>query len=197
MGKSLHELGVAVTSAPLPPLRELAVDMDAGLAAVVDRCQAIDPGARFESGDAVREALESLAAPARADHRWPTVPYRGLRPFDAEHRGVFFGRDSDVRELIDRLRTDGFVLIAGGSGVGKSSLVAAGVYPALAEGALAPNAWLMSVRMVPGRRPLAALASALAPACDLDEVGITALPHSGCLGGETYFAAVAACSACR
>jgi len=169
-GKSLQDLCIAVTTAPLPPLGELAENIDAGFAAVVDRCVATDPRRRFESGDAVREALEALVAPARADRMTLTAPYRGLRPFEAEHRALFFGRDREVRAVIDRLRTDGFVLVAGDSGVGKSSLVAAGVLPALAEGALSPSAPFTAVRLVPGRRPLAALAAALAPVCGLDEV---------------------------
>lgn len=169
-GESLAELCAAVTNTSPPPLREVAESIDASFAAVVDRCVAIDPGRRFESGDAVREALEVLAAPVRRDPVVPTTPYRGLRSFEAEHRGVFFGRDADVRAVIDRLRTDGFVLVTGDSGIGKSSLVAAGVVPALVEGALAPDTRFLSVCLVPGRRPLAALAAALAPVCDLDDV---------------------------
>ena len=167
-GSPLADLLAAATT-PLPPLATVAGNIDARFAAVVDRCVSIDPARRFESGDAVREALESLAAPVRAGQVTLAAPYRGLRPFDAEHRAVFFGRDGDVRAVIDRLRTEAFVLVAGDSGVGKSSLIAAGVVPALAEGGLAPGARFTALRLVPGRRPLTALASALAPVCDLEE----------------------------
>jgi formylglycine-generating enzyme required for sulfatase activity len=169
-GKSLQDLCAAVTTTTLPPLGDMAENIDAGFAAVVDRCVTIEPGRRFESGDAVREALEALAAPGRAAQVTLAAPYRGLRPFEAEHRAVFFGRDGDVRAVIDRLRTESFVLVTGDSGVGKSSLVAAGVLPALAEGAPASSSQFTSVRLVPGRRPLAALAAALAQVCGLDEV---------------------------
>jgi eukaryotic-like serine/threonine-protein kinase len=170
-GKSSAEIRAIVTSSALPPLGEAAPGIDPGFAAVVDRCVARDPGQRFESGDAVREALEAAATPvpARAGAVVPAVPYRGLRAFDAEHRAVFFGRDGDVRAVLDRLRTEGFVLVAGDSGVGKSSLVAAGVLPALADGALAPGVRFASVRAVPGRRPVASLAAVLAPVCGVEE----------------------------
>src|SRR5262249_6786023 len=48
-GKSLAELCAAVTSAPPPPLGEVVENIDAGFAAIVDRCVALDPGRRFES----------------------------------------------------------------------------------------------------------------------------------------------------
>lgn len=168
-GKPLAELRKTVTTVPLLALGEVAGHLDARFAAIVDHCVALEPSKRFETGDAVREALEALLVTARAEDDSLTTPYRGLQAFAAEHRSVFFGRDGDVRAVIDRLRTETFVLVAGDSGVGKSSLVAAGVVPALSEAAVADGTQLVSVVMVPGRRPLAALVSALAPVCGLDE----------------------------
>ena len=165
-----------VTSAGLPPLGEIA-SVEPRLAAIIDRCLALDPAERFDSGDAVREALESLATPARPAIAPDAAPYRGLRSFEAEHRDLFFARDRDVRSVLDRLRAGGFVLVAGDSGVGKSSLLAAGVLPALADGSLEPGHRFEVVRLVPGRQPLSALARALAPAL---------APMSG--GGEAALA---------
>ncbi len=58
-------------------------------------------------------------------------PYRGLLPYDAEHADAFFGREDDVAACLERLRASGAVTVAGPSGVGKSSLVRAGVVAAL------------------------------------------------------------------
>jgi serine/threonine protein kinase len=105
-GKSLAELRTAVTTAPLPPLRKVADHIDARFAAVVDHCVAIDPSKRFESGDAVREALEMLIAPARIELQQSSLatPNRGLQPLPAEPRPAV-GRD--IHAAIDgRLRTE-------------------------------------------------------------------------------------------
>jgi len=159
------DLREMVISARLPALRDAAPAAAPALCAIVDRCVAPDPAERFASGDAVREALEALAAPARAFVAAETPPYRGLQAFDAAHRDLFFARDRDVRGVLERLRGGGFVLVAGDSGVGKSSLLGAGVLPAIAEGALEAGARVVIVRLVPGRHPVAALAGALAPVC--------------------------------
>src|SRR5262249_57477077 len=90
-------------------------------------------------------------------------PYRGLQPFEGEHRNLFFGRAAETRALLDRLRGEPFVLVAGDSGVGKSSLCRAGLLPLVADGVLGDGlAWNVA-SIVPGRRPLAALAAGLAP----------------------------------
>ncbi|MBM7112019.1 protein kinase domain-containing protein [Archangium primigenium] len=160
----LEGLARAVCEDAPPPLAHVAPALPPGLAAVVERCLAREPTARFDSGDALREALEALAAPPRPGPPPPGNPYRGLLAFDADHRGVFFGREAQVREVVDRLRADPFVLVAGDSGVGKSSLCRAGVLPAVEESGLGEDArrWRVA-RLVPGRRPLMALAEALAP----------------------------------
>jgi WD40 repeat protein len=63
-------------------------------------------------------------------------PYPGLDAFGSEDAAVFFGRDSQIQEIIQRLRQaqdddSRFLLIVGTSGVGKSSVIHAGVLPAL------------------------------------------------------------------
>jgi eukaryotic-like serine/threonine-protein kinase len=137
----------------------------ARFALVVDRCLRRDAQQRFGSGDELREALEQLAAPARLGGELPEGnPYRGLVAFEAEHRALFFGRDADVRAVVERLRAESFVLVTGDSGVGKSSLCRAGVLPAMVDG----GGWSV-VSLVPGQRPVAALASQLADALALDE----------------------------
>lgn len=173
--KSLPELCAAVTTNSLPSLASIVSGIDAGFAGVVDRCVARDPTKRFESSDALREALERLASPNRQERPGVAVPYRGLQPFTAEQRTMFFGRESEVRAVVDRLRTETLLLVTGDSGAGKSSLVAAGVLPELVEDSMGLGKRFTATCIVPGRRPANALATALSPLCGLHETEIAAL----------------------
>ncbi|MBD0674523.1 hypothetical protein BU198_28405 [Streptomyces sp. CBMA156] len=74
---------------------------------------------------------------------WPALgesdvsPYRALEPFTAEHARWFRGREEAVRQVLEGLRGgQRVVLLLGPSGSGKSSLVQAGVLPALTAGSL-------------------------------------------------------------
>jgi WD40 repeat protein len=58
-------------------------------------------------------------------------PYPGLRPFETQESSLFFGRDQQVAELVTRLERSRLVAVVGVSGGGKSSLVRAGLIPAL------------------------------------------------------------------
>jgi Novel STAND NTPase 1 len=73
--------------------------------------------------------MKSPAGDARV--RLPREPYPGLRPFLDFEAALLFGRDRQVREVIERLQLTQFVAVIGGSGSGKSSLIHAGVVPAL------------------------------------------------------------------
>jgi hypothetical protein len=89
-------------------------------------------------------------------------PYPGLRPFEKEYAHFFFGRDHQTAELIERLRAHRFVAVVGLSGSGKSSLVRAGLLPALQAGQLGRPAsdWRIAV-MRPSEQPTATLSAAL------------------------------------
>jgi len=97
--------------------------------------------------------------------------YPGLRPFDTNDALLFFGRDAQTDELLRRLEDTRFLAVVGLSGSGKSSLVRAGLLPALRRGHLtaAGSQWRFCV-MRPGSDPMAGLARAL------DE---TLGPHDG------------------
>jgi serine/threonine protein kinase/WD40 repeat protein len=89
-------------------------------------------------------------------------PYRGLLSFDEEHARFFFGRGGDVQRLVEKLKRTRFLSVLGPSGSGKSSLVRAGLIPALRAGVLpGSEAWEIRV-MKPGAEPLAVLGSHLA-----------------------------------
>jgi hypothetical protein len=90
-------------------------------------------------------------------------PYPGLRPFETHEAFLFHGRDEHTRSLLERLATERFLAVVGSSGSGKSSLVRAGLLPALYRGYLvgASSRWRIAV-MRPGSAPLDELAKALA-----------------------------------
>ena len=89
-------------------------------------------------------------------------PYPGLRPFEPEDAGHFFGRDRQVDELLLRLRDHRFVAVLGLSGSGKSSLVRAGLIPALKAGHLISSGARWRIALFrPGSQPLDSLAAAL------------------------------------
>ncbi|HEX9255223.1 MAG TPA: ATP-binding protein, partial [Candidatus Angelobacter sp.] len=74
--------------------------------------------------------------------------------FDEEHAEFFFGRERDVQRLVEKLKATRFLAVLGASGSGKSSLVRAGLVPALRAGALPESeAWTICV-FKPGSRPL-------------------------------------------
>jgi WD40 repeat protein len=88
-------------------------------------------------------------------------PYRGLQAFDEDHAEFFFGRDGDIQRLTEKLKVTRFIGVIGSSGSGKSSLVRAGVVPALKKGVLPESdAWAVRV-FTPGAHPLASLAANL------------------------------------
>src|SRR5499426_1431962 len=90
------------------------------------------------------------------------APYPGLRPFTSGEADIFFGREAQTDELVDRLRRARFLSIVGPSGCGKSSLVRAGLLDALESGfmASAGAGWHVA-DMRPGSRPMWQLANAL------------------------------------
>ena len=151
------------------PLRDRAPGIDASFVAVVERCLARDSGNRYANGDEVLGALLALEQRARSVEIPPGGPYRGLLPFELEHRGIFFGRDIDIRNVVDRLRTQSVAIISGESGVGKSSLVRAGVAPWVTENGLGDGRMWRSAAVLPGTKPLVVLASELARQLELAE----------------------------
>lgn len=100
----------------------------------------------------------------QARPRWAGgCPYRGLLPYDQAHAAVFYGRDRLTAQLAGLLAHGGLVMVTGASGAGKTSLLQAGLVPALARGVQVPGSqsW-PRVSMTPASRPLTELAARLA-----------------------------------
>lgn len=81
----------------------------------------------------------------------PRSPFRGLESFRPEDSEFFFGREILTKKLVNRLGAERFLAVLGASGSGKSSLVMAGLIPALGS---------EYVIFRPGTDPLTALDSA-------------------------------------
>lgn len=114
------------------------------------------------------------AIPSDGGPRWPAgSPYRGLLPFDEAHAEVFYGRERLTAELCGkiarRLAAPSIVIVTGASGAGKSSLLRAGLLPALARGLQLPASadWLRLV-ITPTGQPLTELATHLAALAGAD-----------------------------
>jgi len=164
-----RELPEKVRGQDAGPLARAAPGVDAAFAAIIDKCLRREPSERYATASQLLDALESLAREDVALAVPEGNPYRGLQAFEAEHRALFFGRHREQRAVLERMRAEPFLLITGDSGVGKSSLCLAGLLPMVAEGGLEDGRHWRAVRLVPGRRPLSALAAALAPALETEE----------------------------
>jgi WD40 repeat protein/transcriptional regulator with XRE-family HTH domain len=167
---------------PLPPLAAQPT-----LDPVIRRATAKDPLERYAdvpslladfrqavTGDstvaiAVGEILHRVAV---SDEELEN-PYKGLRPFSEADADDFFGRETLVQELLGRMaeaddpaagaRQDlaRFLAVVGPSGSGKSSVVKAGLIPALRQGGLPGSEDWFIVDLLPGAHPFEELEAAL------------------------------------
>ncbi len=142
---------LTLEDAPLPPRLAMLVALDA-----------TDPG---QWGRAVDKLCAAIDRPVPPTTPAP-CPYPGMLPFREVDAARFFGRDDEVAEMVERLRLHRFLAVIGPSGTGKSSLVLAGLVPALRlSGLFGPGDWNVIV-FRPGTAPLDALAIARAGATD-------------------------------
>ncbi|MEU5533583.1 AAA family ATPase [Streptomyces sp. NPDC020362] len=119
-----------------------------------------DPAGDRPAVPAAEEQPPTAEAPPVAGG---VCPYRGLAPYREEDARWFFGRERSTDALVTQLRaaekTGGLIMLVGASGAGKSSLLNAGLVPAVQDGALGdgnsrPSAVL---QLVPGADPLGEL----------------------------------------
>jgi hypothetical protein len=128
------------------------------LAGIIDRCLLKDTAHRTRDAHALLQELEAIAGGRRgsvlsADGN----PFAGLAAFQEADADRFYGRTREVGAVLARLRSCPLVALAGPSGVGKSSLVRAGVIPLLKRSGEGWDAFVVR----PGRSPLASLSAIL------------------------------------
>jgi WD40 repeat protein/class 3 adenylate cyclase len=109
-------------------------------------------------------------------------PYKGLRAFEEADAPDFFGREALTQQIMARLAEAGersrFLAVVGPSGSGKSSVVKAGVVPALRRGALPGARRNLVAEMVPGGQPVKELTAALELLAETDSPALEEL-HRG------------------
>ncbi|MEM9610111.1 MAG: protein kinase [Actinomycetota bacterium] len=159
-----------------PRVDELRPDIPRHVADAVARATSKAPTDRFGSVEefvgalTVSVASSPVGVSGPADLPWEEGgtrenPYLGLRAFDDADSDRFFGRDRLVTSMLDRLAGDSVasrcLVVVGPSGSGKSSVVRAGLLPALRSGAVDGSSEWFSTTMVPGDGPFEALETAL------------------------------------
>jgi WD40 repeat protein/DNA-binding SARP family transcriptional activator len=148
---------------PPAPVRSARPDLPPALDEVVARATATDPHERYESADRFRAAFDAaVGRTVPAETYTPAAnPYKGLRAFGEADAADFFGRDALVGELARALVDHRLVAIVGPSGIGKSSVVKAGLLPSLRRGDLPGSEHWLVTDMFPGSYPYEELAAAL------------------------------------
>jgi DNA-binding SARP family transcriptional activator/WD40 repeat protein len=132
--------------------------------AATDRVDAL--AGRTAAGRSEARALESELAVSVVDRQTtlerieerpagtPVVcPYKGLASFDRDDAEFFFGREGLVAELVAHLVGAPLLAVVGPSGSGKSSVVRAGLLPALAGGVLPGSQHWAQAVIRPGAHP--------------------------------------------
>jgi WD40 repeat protein/serine/threonine protein kinase len=159
----------------VPSALQFRPDLPPELDDVIQRATALDLALRYPDALAFARALQASlsnvrAEPVQVDTIFSEIeivpnPYKGLRAFQESDAANFFGRDSLVRQLINRLNevseASRFLAVIGPSGSGKSSVVKAGLIPALKRGGLPNSDRWYYVEMMPGAQPFKELREAL------------------------------------
>ncbi|WP_170330789.1 WD40 repeat domain-containing serine/threonine protein kinase [Ruegeria arenilitoris] len=130
----------------------------------IEHGMAMDPEARFQEMVSWRSAMNDALDRDRREAASEAVtqiseggiecPYKGLVAFQTEDAGYFFGREDLVEELVSRLQQSRILVLGGSSGSGKSSVLRAGLLPALTANAIpGSDSWRVCV-FTPGRDPM-------------------------------------------
>ncbi|HUG08003.1 MAG TPA: BTAD domain-containing putative transcriptional regulator [Acidimicrobiia bacterium] len=137
---------------------------DLAISEILDRATATNPSHRYPSAASFLTELDRALGREPEVGRPPVSrnPYKGLRAFEEADARDFHGRDELVGKLVKAVRNHRFVTVVGPSGSGKSSVVRAGLLPALMNGAIdGSTRWFHTV-ITPGVRPTESLDSSLA-----------------------------------
>jgi len=151
--------------AALPSVVAVGAALPVAIDSVIAKATAVDPAERYATADAFLAAFELArgVSPPAPESVYTAVanPYKGLRAFGEADEEDFYGREPLVAELVAAVGDHRLVAVVGPSGIGKSSVVKAGLIPALRNGALpGSESWVIS-DMFPGSYPYEELAAAL------------------------------------
>jgi len=152
---TMADQAAAVCMQAPPPITDW-VDVPPSVAELVHACLAQQGSDRPSAPAAIEVINAQLGQAPKQRQAQCDNPFRGLLPFSQEHAGLFFGRDREIAEFVERVRLQPVLPLLGPCGAGKSSFVQAGVIPRLEE----QDDWIV-LRMRPGNRPLRTLAARL------------------------------------
>ena len=134
---------------------------------MIQKATAKDPATRYADARSLANAFRRALLVDAQPWAEPRVeieiqnPYKGLRPFKEADAADFFGREALVEHLLSQAEVSNFLAVIGPSGSGKSSVIRAGLVPALRRGALDGSQDWFIVEMTPGSQPLEELETAL------------------------------------
>jgi hypothetical protein len=168
-GMSITQMIMAHLAQSLPTLTDHQPDLPRRINDIIQRATAKDPAFRY---DDVRQifldfqvAIERQSTHLTAENLTALAeiknPYQGLRPFEEADAAMFFGRGTVVASMVQRIAMTRFLAAVGASGSGKSSVVNAGVLPALRHDALPGSSSWFIAQMLPGNAPFVNLAAVL------------------------------------
>jgi serine/threonine protein kinase/DNA-binding SARP family transcriptional activator len=142
-------------------------ELPRGIDEVIARATSQDPTLRFERvEDFLRAFRQTLGTDVLSNAAAEPVgelrnPYKGLRAFGETDAADFYGRDAVVEQVLDSLKSRPLTAAVGPSGIGKSSVVRAGVLPAVRSGALGGDTSYLVADMFPGSFPFEELEASL------------------------------------
>jgi formylglycine-generating enzyme required for sulfatase activity len=122
---------------------------------------------RLDDADAVERLSNALTGAGPVRRAGTTIaeapPYKGLQAFDEPDAPFFFGREELVEEMIGALHRGSFLAVIGASSIGKTSVLRAGLIPALRSGAIPGSQDWQFVFVTPRDDPFRELVRAFSP----------------------------------
>jgi len=149
--------GLETATWPVIPLLLVPAELPTRLA-MLTTLDATDPE---EWETAIARLLRTFEQPLPEAPPIPECPYPGMLPYTEADSALFYGRNAEVQEMLERLRVHPFLTIIGPSGSGKSSLVFAGLLPALRKSGLFGKGDWQIETMRPGETPFSTLRNVL------------------------------------
>jgi energy-coupling factor transporter ATP-binding protein EcfA2 len=149
--------GLETATWPVIPLILQRVELPPRLA-MLTALDATDPDAWPQ---VLERLLSDLQRPVPGPAARPPCPYPGMVPFRADDASFFYGRDGEIRHMLQRLRHQRALFVIGPSGCGKSSLIFAGLLPQLAQSSYFSQGFWLVRDFRPGTQPLQALSEVI------------------------------------